>query len=71
LLFISGSFSKDMFIEGFSEYLPMSVAQAAIFDLTVFGRPGQLLLVTGVCAVILTVACALGSALYRRKELMF
>ena len=71
LLFISGTFSKEMFIKGFSEYLPMNIVQTAIFDLTVFGRSEQLLLVTGVSAIVLIGACALGSALYKRKELMF
>jgi ABC-2 type transport system permease protein len=71
LLFVSGTFSKDMYIEGFSEYLPMTIAQQAIFDFTVFGRPEQLLNVLGISAVILFIACVIGSVLYRRKEIMF
>ncbi|MDR3364872.1 MAG: ABC transporter permease [Clostridiales Family XIII bacterium] len=71
LLFLSGSFSKDIHIEGFSEYLPMSIAQRAAFDLTVFGRPGQLLLVMAACAAILAASCAIGSLVFRKKEVMF
>ena len=71
LLFISGTFSKEMIIEGFSEYLPMNVAQRAVFDFTVFGRAEQLLGVMGLSAVVLLVACVIGAVLYRRKEIMF
>jgi ABC-2 type transport system permease protein len=70
LLFISGTFSKDMLIPGLSEYLPMNIVQQAVFDLTIFGRPEQLLLVMGMSAAVLTVACVIGSALYKRKEIM-
>jgi len=71
LLYMSGSFAKQINIEGFSEYLPMNIAQRAVFDLTLFGRADQLLLVMGICAVILAVSCALGAFLFRRKEIMF
>jgi len=70
LLFMSGTFAKHIRIEGFSEYLPMSIAQRAVFDLTLFGRADQLLLVMGVCAVILAASCALGAFLFRRKEIV-
>jgi ABC-2 type transport system permease protein len=70
LLFMSGTFSKDIFIEGFSEYLPMNIAQRAAFDLTVFGRPEQLLVVMGVCAIVLAASCVLGAVFFRRKEIM-
>jgi len=69
LLFLSGTFAREMTIEGFSEYLPMNIAQRAVFDLTLFGRYDQLLLAMGGCAVVLAVACAVGSALFRRKEI--
>jgi ABC-2 type transport system permease protein len=70
LLFVSGSFSKEMYIEGFSEYLPMNIAQTAVFDLTMFGRPGQLLLVAAVSGIVLLAACMVGAALFKRKGIM-
>jgi len=70
LLYMSGTFNKEVNIEGFSEYLPMSIAQRAVFDLTLFGRADQLLFVMGVCAVILAVSCAIGAFLFRRKEIV-
>jgi ABC-2 type transport system permease protein len=71
LLFISGTFNKDLAIPGFSEYLPMNIAQVAVFDLTVFGRTGQALAVMGVSGAVIAAACVIGSLLYRRKETMF
>ena len=71
LLFLSGTFDKEMVIEGFSEYLPMNIAQRAVFDLTLFDRSGQVLLVMGVCALVLAASCALGAVLFRRKEILF
>ena len=70
LLFLSGTFSKDMSIKGFSEFLPMNIAQRAAFDLTMFGRPEQLLSMMGVCAIIILASCLLGSVLFKRKEIM-
>ena len=70
LLFLSGTFSKEIFIEGFSEYTPMSIVQRAAFDLTVFGRPGQALACMGVFAIILIASCALGAILFKRKEIV-
>ena len=71
MLFISGSFSKDIYIEGVTGFMPMNIIQRAAFDLTVFGRSEQVQLVMGVCAIIFAVACVIGSALYKRKETMF
>ena len=70
LLFMSGTFSKEINIEGFTEYLPMNIAQRAVFDLTMFGRTEQLASVMGVCAAVLLTSCVLGSMLFKRKETM-
>jgi len=71
LLFVSGTFSKEVVIEGFSEYLPMNIAQQAVFDLTLFGRPEPLFLVMGVCGAVIALSCVAGSALLKRKEIVF
>jgi ABC-2 type transport system permease protein len=70
LLFLSGTFSKEVMIQGVSEYLPMNIAQQAAFDLTIFGRPEKALLVMLVCAAILAVSCVIGSLLLKRKEIV-
>lgn len=71
ILFLSGTFSKAINIKGVSEYMPTSLAQQAVFDLTVFGRSGMILTGLGVCVLILAAACLAGALLFRRKEIMF
>ena len=71
MLFMSGTFSKDINIAGVTEFMPMNIIQRAAFDLTVFGRSEQVLLVMGVSGALLIITCAIGSALYKRKETMF
>jgi ABC-2 type transport system permease protein len=68
LLFISGSFNKDILIPGVSEYLPMNIMNRAAFDLTLFGRSGPILTLMAVLAVILAASCFVGSLVIRRKE---
>ncbi|MDR1495672.1 MAG: ABC transporter permease [Clostridiales Family XIII bacterium] len=67
MLFISGSFNKGIVIPGLTEYLPMNIMNRAAFELTLFGRPGQVLTIMAVLAVILTASCAAGSLLIRRS----
>jgi ABC-2 type transport system permease protein len=68
LLFISGSFNKEINIPGVSEYLPMNIMNRAAFDLTLFGRSGQMLTIMAALAVILAASCLIGSAVMKRKE---
>ncbi|MDR0596446.1 MAG: ABC transporter permease, partial [Clostridiales Family XIII bacterium] len=53
LLFISGTFNREIYIEGVTEIMPMNIAQQAAFDLTMFGRPERVLTVMAVCACLL------------------
>jgi len=69
LLFISGTFNREINIPGLTEYLPMNIAQQAAFDLTLFGRPERVLTVMIVCAGILAVSCVCGSLVLKRKEI--
>jgi ABC-2 type transport system permease protein len=69
LLFMSGTFSKEVNIPGVTEYIPMNIAQQAAFDLTVFGRPERVLGVMAVCACALIASCVAGSLVLRRKEI--
>jgi ABC-2 type transport system permease protein len=69
MLFLGGTFSKEIFIPGFSEYLPSSIIQAAAFDLTLFGQTGRSVTVLVVCVVIIVAATAIGAALFNKKEL--
>ena len=68
LLFLCGTFSKDISIPGVSEYLPPSLIQSAAFDLTLFGKTSSSLAVLLVSLVIVVAAAIVGSLLFNRKE---
>jgi ABC-2 type transport system permease protein len=69
MLFLSGSFARQMNIPGVSEYLPMNIANRAAFELTMFGRTDPLLTLMAVLAAILAASCLAGSLLMKRKEI--
>lgn len=69
LLFLSGTFSKEIIIPGVSEYLPPSLIQQAAFDLTLFGQADKTIVVSLVSIAILVIATVLGVLLFNRKEL--
>jgi ABC-2 type transport system permease protein len=68
LLFVSGSFNKEINIPGVSEYLPMNIMNRAAFDLTLFGKSGPTLTIMAALAVILAASCLGGSLILKRKE---
>ena len=69
LLFFSGTFSKEIYIEGFSDICPPYLIQQAAFDLTLFSRPDGALIVIAVSLVCFVLFSALGIYLFSRKEL--
>jgi ABC-2 type transport system permease protein len=71
IMFISGTFTKEIHIEGVSNFMPPWIIQNAAFDLTVFGRGGKCVEVIIVSAAVLIAATCIGAALFKRKELMF
>lgn len=68
MLFFSGSFSKEIYIEGFSNYLPPYLIQQAAFELTLFGNRTAAAQVISVSSVILAVFIILGAVKFNRKE---
>jgi len=69
MLFLSGSFAKQIYIPQITPWLPTRIAQDAAFGLTVFGRTGDAWRVIAVSAIVTMVAGVIGSALFKRKEL--
>ncbi len=69
LLFFSGSFSKEIYVEGFSNICPPYLIQQAAFDLTLFSRPDGALTVIAVSLVCFVIFSALGILAFSRKEL--
>jgi ABC-2 type transport system permease protein len=68
IMFISGTFSKEIYIQGVTEYSPIWYIQNAAFDLTVFGRTGKCLTVLAASSAVLLITIVTGSLLFRRKE---
>ena len=68
LLFFSGSFSKQVFIEGLSDKLPPYIVQQAAFRLTLYGESGSALAVIAVCLAVTVAVSLIGAAIFRVKK---
>jgi ABC-2 type transport system permease protein len=67
ILFLSGTFSKEIFIPGVSDYLPPALIQSAAFDLTLFGHADKSVVVLVVSVVLIIAATIVGTILFNRK----
>ena len=67
LLFFSGSFSKQVFIEGLGDKLPYIVQQAA-FRLTLYGENNGALAVIAVSLAVTVAVSLIGAAIFRVKK---
>lgn len=70
LMFLSGTFSKEVYVEGVSNFSPIWLLQNAAFDLTVFGRGEKCLQVIAVSLILLVLSSTVGALLFRRKGLV-
>lgn len=68
IMFISGTYSKEIYIKGVTERMPVHWVQEAAFDLTVFGRWGRAGEVMLGCTLIIVVMLSLGAFIFSRKE---
>ncbi|MDR0885285.1 MAG: ABC transporter permease [Clostridiales Family XIII bacterium] len=69
ILFVSGSFNKNLVVAGFDKFSPPYLIQNAAFDLTVFDRDGLCYQVIGGSIVILILSTIVGALLFQRKGL--
>jgi ABC-2 type transport system permease protein len=67
-LFISGTFSKEIFIPGITTISPPYLIQTAAFDLTLFGNIGPSVTVLLVSLALSLVSILFGCVLIRRKD---
>lgn len=65
---LSGTFSKEIYIEGISELMPAYQLQKAAFDLTVFGRHELIWRAMGVSAALLLACLVIGTIVYNKKK---
>jgi ABC-2 type transport system permease protein len=68
LLFASGTFSKEIFIPGFTTVMPAYLIQTAAFDLTLFGTVGPSVTVLLVSFGVIVASTLFGCALINRKD---
>lgn len=68
MMFISGTYSKDIFIDGVTQVMPIYQVQKAAFDLAIFGRYDRANKVIVVCVIISIIMLVIGSLVFSRKE---
>ncbi len=68
LLFFSGSFSKEIFLEGFSDKLPPYLIQQSAFRLTLYGESGDAVITMAVCLAVTVVVSLIGAVIFRLKK---
>ncbi len=68
MLFFSGTFSKEIFIDGYSTSLPPYLIQQAAFDLTLFGDGSGAIVVTLISLVIFVILTIIGAAVFAKKK---
>lgn len=64
MLFLSGSFAKEVYIEGITEWMPIYRLQQAVFDLTLFGNYERILEVCFVATALSIVFIAAGAVVF-------
>lgn len=68
MMFFSGTYSKETFIEGVSPYLPIYQIQQAAFGLTVFGKRDKALVIIAIELVVTLIAMGLGIIKFRHVQ---
>ena len=67
-MFFGGTFSKGLYIESISPYMPSYIIAGASFDITLFGRYEQGLRVIGVAGSLLIITLVAGVIAFNRME---
>jgi ABC-2 type transport system permease protein len=67
MLLLSGAFWTEVNIPHLSEFLLPRIAQQAAFDLTVFGRHGQILICMAACVAVIVIGSVFSSIFLKRK----
>jgi hypothetical protein len=68
MMFFGGTYSKEIYVKGISDAMPVYQVQEAAFDLAVFGNYGRSLSVIAVSLVTMIIALILGAWIFSRKE---
>jgi ABC-2 type transport system permease protein len=68
MMFFGGTYSKEVHIEGFSDYLPNYLFQQAAYDVAIFGRYDKANHIIVICLGITILALAIGAWIFSRKR---
>ncbi|MDF2539138.1 MAG: type transporter [Herbinix sp.] len=68
MMFLGGTYSKEMYIKGLTDKMPSFQIQQAAFDLAIFERFDKANTVIITCIIIMSIALAIGAFLFSRKE---
>jgi ABC-2 type transport system permease protein len=68
MMFFGGTYSKELYIKGLTEKMPIYQIQQAAFDLTVFGRSQKATSAIIICLIILIIMLAVGAFIFSRME---
>lgn len=68
MMFFGGTFSKEMYMKGFTEMMPPYLIQQAAFDLAIFSRYEKYHQTMVIYIILLLFMLAIGALLFSRKE---
>lgn len=68
MMFFSGTYSKEIFIDGITQYMPIYQVQEAAFDLAIFGRYQKANTVIIICLSLSIILLVIGAVVFSRKE---
>lgn len=68
MMFLGGTYSKEVFVDGVTQAMPIYQIQEAAFDLAIFGRYGKANAIIIICFIITTIMLLIGALCFRRKE---
>lgn len=68
MMFVSGTYSKEIFIDGVTQVMPIYQVQEAAFDLAIFGRYEKANIIIVICIVVSITMLVIGALGFRRKE---
>lgn len=68
MMFLGGTYSKEVNIKGLSSIMPIRKVQDAAFDLTIFGRYQKANSVIIISAIIMIIMLGIGAFIFSKKE---
>lgn len=68
MMFLAGTYSNGLYIEGVTDVMPAYQIHEAAFDLTIMGKLDRVHWINLACIVIIAVMLVIGAASFKRKE---